>query len=135
MAEWPRVLRGPFTRTSFDGRLVEHCNQSAYRKLECWLQESKGECIMRSLVCLGLASALMAASGTVWAQQDLKGEVKIDGSSTVYLISQAMVTHFKTQHPNVGITVGKSGTGAGFKKFANGETDINDASRAVKPAE
>ena len=90
---------------------------------------------MRSLACLGLASALLAASGTAWAQQDLKGEVKIDGSSTVFLISQAMVTHFKTQHPNVGITVGKSGTGAGFKKFANGETDINDASRAVKPAE
>jgi phosphate transport system substrate-binding protein len=74
-------------------------------------------------------------SGVAWAEQDLRGEIKIDGSSTVFLITQAMTTHFKNQHSGVGITVGKSGTGAGFKKFAQGETDINDASRAIKPAE
>src|SRR4051794_27088750 len=65
----------------------------------------------------------------------LKGEIKIDGSSTVYLITEAMATDFKKQHPGVNITVGISGTGGGFKKFSAGETDISDASRPIKPAE
>ncbi len=90
---------------------------------------------MRVLACATLMAVLTLACNCSWAQQDLRGEVKVDGSSTVFLITQAMTTHFKNQHPGVGITIGKSGTGAGFKKFAQGETDINDASRAIKPGE
>jgi phosphate transport system substrate-binding protein len=79
-------------------------------------------------------AGLVTAAACVRAD-DLKGEIKIDGSSTVYLISEAMATHFKKEHANVQVSVGISGTGGGFKKFMAGETDISDASRAIKPAE
>jgi phosphate transport system substrate-binding protein len=75
-------------------------------------------------------------AGTGRAQEKaLRGEIKIDGSSTVYLITEAMVSEFKKLHPDVKCTVGISGTGGGFKKFIAGETDINDASRAIKDKE
>lgn len=66
---------------------------------------------------------------------ELKGEIKIDGSSTVYLITEAVASAFKKERPNVRVTVGISGTGGGFKKFSAGETDISDASRPIKPTE
>lgn len=65
----------------------------------------------------------------------LNGEIKVDGSSTVYLITEAMASNFKKHHPDVRITVGISGTGGGFKKFAGGETDLSDASRPIRPVE
>ncbi|NQV24901.1 MAG: PstS family phosphate ABC transporter substrate-binding protein [Rhodopirellula sp.] len=61
--------------------------------------------------------------------------VLIDGSSTVYPISQAVAEEFQASHPNVKVVVGTSGTGGGFKKFIAGETDINDASRPIKEKE
>lgn len=63
------------------------------------------------------------------------GVIKIDGSSTVYLITESMVTDFKKLHPGIDVSVGIAGTGGGFKKFAAGETDISNASRKVKSAE
>jgi phosphate transport system substrate-binding protein len=63
------------------------------------------------------------------------GGIKIDGSSTVYLLSEAVAAQFKKDHAGVNTTVGLSGTGGGFKKFASGETDIQDASRAIGEAE
>ncbi len=65
----------------------------------------------------------------------LAGQVKIDGSSTVYPISEAAADDFKKEFPKVQVTVGQSGTGGGFKVFAKGETDISDASRPIKQAE
>ncbi|MBZ4663790.1 MAG: PstS family phosphate transporter substrate-binding protein [Caloramator sp.] len=67
--------------------------------------------------------------------KSLSGTVKIDGSSTVYPITQAVAEEFKKENQGVEITVGVSGTGGGFKKFVVGETDINDASRKVKQEE
>jgi phosphate transport system substrate-binding protein len=67
--------------------------------------------------------------------QDLAGEIKADGSSTVYLITEAVANQFKRANPKVNITVGISGTGGGFKKFAAGETDIQDASRKIREPE
>jgi phosphate transport system substrate-binding protein len=61
--------------------------------------------------------------------------ILIDGSSTVYPISQAVAEEFQSSHPNVKVVVGTSGTGGGFKKFVAGETDINDASRPIKEKE
>jgi phosphate transport system substrate-binding protein len=87
---------------------------------------------IRNLLCALAGTALLASSALA---DDLKGEIKVDGSSTVYLITEAMVANFSKEHPGVKISVGVSGTGGGFKKFANGETDINDASRPIKPAE
>jgi len=62
-------------------------------------------------------------------------EIKIDGSSTVYPITEAMAEEFGGQNPGVNVTVGISGTGGGFSKFCAGETDISNASRPIKPAE
>lgn len=62
-------------------------------------------------------------------------EVKIDGSSTVFPITEAVAEEFRSEAPNVRVTIGVSGTGGGFKKFLRGETDINDASREIKPIE
>lgn len=65
----------------------------------------------------------------------LSGTVKLDGSSTVFPISEAVGEEFQKLYPNVRVTVGISGTGGGFKKFCGGETDISDASRAIKDSE
>ncbi|MHB8841712.1 MAG: phosphate ABC transporter substrate-binding protein [Candidatus Aquicultor secundus] len=65
----------------------------------------------------------------------LSGNVKIDGSSTVFPISEAMAENFMKANPGVNVTVGSSGTGGGFKKFIAGETDISDASRPIKDKE
>jgi phosphate transport system substrate-binding protein len=65
----------------------------------------------------------------------LKGEINIDGSSTVYPISEAVAEDFSADNADVHISVAESGTGGGFKKFGRGETDINDASRPIKSTE
>lgn len=65
----------------------------------------------------------------------LSGEIKIDGSSTVYPITEAVAEEFRAIQPDVKVTVGVSGTGGGFKKFSRGETAISDASRHIKQKE
>jgi len=65
----------------------------------------------------------------VWSQEKI---IKIDGSSTVYPITEAVAEEFqKMKKGSVKVTVGISGTGGGFKKFSRGETDISDASRPI----
>ena len=74
----------------------------------------------------------VSASGLVQAQ----ALVKIDGSSTVYPITEAVAEDFqKSKQNSVRVTVGISGTGGGFKKFCRGETDISDASRPITKKE
>jgi phosphate transport system substrate-binding protein len=65
----------------------------------------------------------------------LRGDVIADGSSTVYPITQAAAEEFMRFARHVRIAVGVSGTGGGFKRFCNGETDISGASRPIKPSE
>ena len=65
----------------------------------------------------------------------LDGIVEIDGSSTVYPISEAVAEEFSKEYKNVRVNVGVSGTGGGFKRFTNGETDISNASREIKDKE
>jgi ABC-type phosphate transport system substrate-binding protein len=65
----------------------------------------------------------------------LTGEVVIDGSSTVAPISVAVAEEFSKAHRGVRVPVGTSGTGGGFKKFIDGTSDINDASRPIKDSE
>ena len=65
----------------------------------------------------------------------LSGTVKIDGSSTVFPISEAMAEEFRKVNPDVKVTVGESGTTGGMKKFVPGEIDIADASRPIKKEE
>jgi len=76
------------------------------------------------------AGGLLAAAS---AHADI---VKIDGSSTVYPISEAVAEEFqKMKRGAIKVTVGISGTGGGFKKFCRGETDISDASRPISAKE
>ena len=72
------------------------------------------------------------------ASQDsaaLRGAIRIDGSSTVYPITEAVAEEFSKQAAKVNVSVGISGTGGGFKRFCVGETDITDASRPITPSE
>jgi phosphate transport system substrate-binding protein len=64
------------------------------------------------------------------------GQISIDGSSTVYPISEAVAEEFMAANPGgTRVTVGTSGTGGGFKRFCAGETDISNASRPIKDSE
>ena len=63
------------------------------------------------------------------------GTVKIDGSSTVFPITEAIAEEFKAEEPDVDVRVGQSGTGGGFEKFCRGEIDIADASREIEADE
>ncbi|MGL4655790.1 MAG: phosphate ABC transporter substrate-binding protein PstS family protein [Sarcina sp.] len=65
----------------------------------------------------------------------LAGEIKVDGSSTVAPITEAMAEEFNVENKDVKIPVAVSGTGGGFKRFVVGETDIQDASRPIKDSE
>ncbi len=65
----------------------------------------------------------------------LEGTIKVDGSSTIYPITEAVAEEFRNVQPEVKVTIGVSGTGGGFKKFSRGETNISNASRPIKDAE
>ncbi|MEX2212129.1 MAG: PstS family phosphate ABC transporter substrate-binding protein [Gaiellaceae bacterium] len=65
----------------------------------------------------------------------LSGAIKADGSSTVGPLTTLAAERFRAQAPDVRITVGVSGTGGGFEKFCNGETDLQNASRPIKDEE
>jgi phosphate transport system substrate-binding protein len=65
----------------------------------------------------------------------LSGKIKIDGSSTVFPITEAVAEEFQIANPDTLVTVGVSGTGGGFEKFGRGETDISNASRPIKDKE
>jgi phosphate transport system substrate-binding protein len=77
------------------------------------------------------------AGGTVPTEGSaaLSGAIAIDGSSTVFPITEAVAEEFQKKHPQVRVTVGQSGTGGGFKKFLNNETAISNASRPIKSSE
>ncbi len=80
------------------------------------------------------AAALVAAlvtTGVATAQQ----QIRIDGSSTVFPVTEAVAEEFQNNNRGVQVTVGVSGTGGGFKKFVRGETDISNASRPISEKE
>jgi phosphate transport system substrate-binding protein len=84
----------------------------------------------KSFKVLGVSVAAAAALGLAAASQ--AQTVKIDGSSTVYPITEAVAEEFqKAKRGAIKVTVGISGTGGGFKKFCRGETDISNASRPI----
>lgn len=66
---------------------------------------------------------------------DASATVLIDGSSTVFPVSQAVAEAFHDENDSIDVSVGTSGTGGGFEKFCRGETDISDASRPIKDDE
>ena len=92
--------------------------------------------IISSLLMSVMLFACGDDSGTSSESTSKKSsEITIDGSSTVFPVTQAVAEEFRKEHPEVQIPVGISGTGGGFKRFTVGETDITNASRAIKPEE
>ncbi len=81
------------------------------------------------------AGGSTAAEGADGGLSELTGKILIDGSSTVYPISEAVAAGFREPFPNVDVPVAISGTGGGFKRFTKAETDISDASRPIKAKE
>ncbi len=82
-----------------------------------------------------VATMGIAAGWTASAALAADKVVKIDGSSTVAPLAEAVAEEFQKANPDIKATVGTSGTGGGFKKFVRGETDISNASRPIKQSE
>jgi len=85
--------------------------------------------IFSTILLIGVPLLMVGITTTAHSQEKM---IKIDGSSTVYPITEAVAEEFqKLKRGAVKVTVGISGTGGGFKKFSRGETDISDASRPI----
>lgn len=82
--------------------------------------------------CGGGASNDNAGGGD---STQLSGTIQIDGSSTVFPITEAVNEDFREVQPDIKVPTGHSGTGGGFKKFIRNEIDICDASRPIKKGE
>ena len=93
--------------------------------------------LMAAVLAVGVAACGSGDSTTGGGSggEDLSGTIRIDGSSTVAPLTEAIAEEFQAENPGVRVTVGTSGTGGGFEKFCAGETDISDASREIEPEE
>jgi phosphate transport system substrate-binding protein len=102
---------------------------------------SKWLTVIASIAVLAIGVAACGSSdddtsgGDSGGGGDLSGTIRIDGSSTVAPLSEAIAEEFQAENPGVKVTVGTSGTGGGFEKFCAGETDISDASREIESDE
>ena len=90
---------------------------------------------MLTVAALVLAVACGRGGESTEEGAGLSGMIRVDGSSTVFPITEAVAEEFKRENPGVDISVGVSGTGGGFQKFCRGETDISDASRPIRATE
>src|SRR5262245_9645430 len=96
--------------------------------------------MFRYTVIAGLLATVAACGRGSQPQQTAEGTtgalITVDGSSTVFPISEAVAEEFGKANPDVRTpTVGMSGTGGGFQKFCRGETDVSNASRPISPTE
>ena len=93
----------------------------------------------KNLIAVVAVVAILVLVAGYWLMtnnnQNISGTIEIDGSSTVFPITQAVAEEFAKINPDIRVNVGVSGTGGGFKRFQVGETDINDASRPIKTSE
>ena len=87
---------------------------------------------MKNIVVTCVALLGLVIAQPVFAAGDL---IKVDGSSTVFPITEAVSEEFQASGGGAKVMVGISGTGGGFKRFCRGETDISDASRPIKAKE
>ena len=78
---------------------------------------------------------IVEVTPTPLAVAELTGTIEIDGSSTVFPVTEAVAEEFRKLHPKVQVNVGVSGTGGGFKRFTVGETDVSNASRPIRDSE
>lgn len=91
---------------------------------------------MMKRAMIGLTALVLLSGVAGCRKQPTTGAlIRIDGSSTVFPITEAVAEEFQKSHPQARVAVGVSGTGGGFKRFGTGDTDISDASRPIKPSE
>ncbi len=107
----------------FSGQLLERSTRLAY-----------AGSILALTFSLAACGGTDSAGDTV-AGEDVSGAIQIDGSSTVFPISEAVAEEFQSVYPGTQVTVGVSGTGGGFEKFCAGQTDVSNASREIKEEE
>lgn len=87
---------------------------------------------MKKIIFTALLAFVLFSCGNNKNQQNT---ITIDGSSTVFPVTEAMAEEFRSVQPGTDITIGVSGTGGGFQKFGRGEVDIANASRPIKEEE
>lgn len=105
----------------------------------------KRSALLASLLAVALGAAACGSGTTDTATDttaeggaetsDISGDILIDGSSTVFPVSEAMAEEFMIANPGVRVTVGTSGTGGGFEKFCSGQTQVSNASRPISEEE
>ncbi len=94
--------------------------------------------VLSTASMLTLSASLIACGGDGSKQAATSTEARVitaDGSSTVFLITEAVAEEFQKANAGTRVTVGSSGTGGGFQKFCRNETDLSNASRPIKSAE
>ena len=91
--------------------------------------------VILSVVFFFMLSMAACGSSSDSSVSNLSGAIAIDGSSTVYPVTEAVAEEFQIANPDTRVTVGVSGTGGGFTKFCVSDTDISGASRPIKDNE
>lgn len=89
---------------------------------------------MKKLILITAVTLSLASCGNNKKDKETSS-INIDGSSTVYPVTEAIAEEYRTVDSDVDVTIGVSGTGGGFQKFGRGETDISNASRPIKEDE
>ncbi|MGH3935659.1 MAG: PstS family phosphate ABC transporter substrate-binding protein [Pseudonocardiaceae bacterium] len=90
---------------------------------------------LTSALLLAACGGQQTGPNTTGPGAQASGQVRADGSSTVAPLTSAAAELFRASNPNVNVTVATSGTGGGFEQFCSGNTDISNASRAIKDEE
>ena len=91
--------------------------------------------LRHALPVIALSASIACGGGSSTSQGSAPGDIKVDGSSTVFVLSEAVAEEFTAAGNRARVTVGQSGTGGGFQKFCRGETDVSDASRPIRQPE
>lgn len=89
---------------------------------------------MKKLLLITAVSLTVLSCGNNKKDKETSS-INIDGSSTVYPVTEAIAEEYRAEDSDVDVTIGVSGTGGGFQKFGRGETDISNASRPIKEDE
>jgi len=98
----------------------------------CLPASARHALLLTAVLLAGCGGGNTASTETTSAAPSV---IQIDGSSTVFPITEAVAEEFQKANKAVRVTVGISGTGGGFQKFCRGETDISDASRPISATE
>lgn len=114
-------------------RLAALAHPSTLLAVTLSLPKGQGRLSAAAGAILLLSITLAACGGG--ASSGSSALVSLDGSSTVFPISEAVAEEFQKVNPGINLTVGISGTGGGFQKFCRGEIDIADASRPISATE